>query len=229
MLVERWWLGIEGAVHVDAATVCDMSCGPLWIFDMARARPCAGRIVEPVPGRALPDHQLGTAWRGPCAGSAGRPPLSRNPPRLLFGRRSLVRVVAGRRARRIHRLAPELVSSGLDRRHLHAAVSRSPRTAVVTQNCPPRPSIAAFGPAATRGEMLRLAEGPVVGAAAPSRHRRETLKTAVRCRPPPRPRHRSRSPSRIRSGRRGTRRYRNWPADCRLRRRPSEARPARRG
>ena len=35
MLVERWWLGIEGAVHVDAATVCDMSCGPLWIFDMA--------------------------------------------------------------------------------------------------------------------------------------------------------------------------------------------------
>jgi hypothetical protein len=40
-LVERGWIGIEGAVHVDAATLCDhgtagdSSCGLLWIFDLA--------------------------------------------------------------------------------------------------------------------------------------------------------------------------------------------------
>jgi hypothetical protein len=40
-LVERGWFGIEGAVHVDAATLCDhgtagdSACGVLWIFDVA--------------------------------------------------------------------------------------------------------------------------------------------------------------------------------------------------
>jgi len=40
-LVERAWFGLEGAVHVDAATLCDhagssdSSCGLLWIFDVA--------------------------------------------------------------------------------------------------------------------------------------------------------------------------------------------------
>jgi hypothetical protein len=40
-LVERGRFGIEGAVHVDAATLCDhgtagdSSCGLLWIFDVA--------------------------------------------------------------------------------------------------------------------------------------------------------------------------------------------------
>lgn len=40
-LVERGWLGIEGAIHVDAATLCDHGtpgdsyCGLLWIFDVA--------------------------------------------------------------------------------------------------------------------------------------------------------------------------------------------------
>jgi hypothetical protein len=40
-LLERRWLGIEGAVHVDAATLCDhgtagdSACGLLWIFDVA--------------------------------------------------------------------------------------------------------------------------------------------------------------------------------------------------
>jgi hypothetical protein len=35
VLVEHRWLGIEGAVHVDGATVCDMPCGQLRIFDVA--------------------------------------------------------------------------------------------------------------------------------------------------------------------------------------------------
>lgn len=41
VLVEHGWFGIEGAVHVDAATICDRdgvgdtSCGVLWIFDVA--------------------------------------------------------------------------------------------------------------------------------------------------------------------------------------------------
>jgi hypothetical protein len=40
-LVERGWIGVEGAVHVDAATLCDLAsagdtaCGLLWIFDVA--------------------------------------------------------------------------------------------------------------------------------------------------------------------------------------------------
>ena len=40
-LVEHGWLGIEGAVHIDAATLCDHPgasdgyCGLLWIFDVA--------------------------------------------------------------------------------------------------------------------------------------------------------------------------------------------------
>jgi hypothetical protein len=40
-LIERGWIGIEGAVYVDAATLCDhgtagdSGCGLLWIFDVA--------------------------------------------------------------------------------------------------------------------------------------------------------------------------------------------------
>jgi hypothetical protein len=41
LLVERGRFGIEGAIHVDGATICDNAsggdgyCGPLWIWDIA--------------------------------------------------------------------------------------------------------------------------------------------------------------------------------------------------
>jgi hypothetical protein len=38
LLVERGMFGVEGAIHVDAATVCDYpdgACGVLWIWDIA--------------------------------------------------------------------------------------------------------------------------------------------------------------------------------------------------
>jgi hypothetical protein len=65
-LIERGWIGMEGAIYVDAAlcdhgTASDSRCGLLWIFDICPARDVgARRKMEPVPVRALPDHPLGS-------------------------------------------------------------------------------------------------------------------------------------------------------------------------